>query len=201
MISRLPRVLSLMLPLVAALAAGCTGPSEVPPEMRRLALDLPPTDGPLNVIVRSDGFEPGQEIPEANTAYGQNLSPTLNWSNIPESAQSIVVLAEDSDVKDGPYVHWVIFNIPAASDGIRQGIGPQGLLSYPLGAHQGTNSAGTIGYTGPKPPVGDPTHHYHFEVFALNTMLKQPVGANRTDVVKAMAGHVVGKGQIMGSYR
>ena len=202
MISRLSRVLSVVLPLVAAgLAAGCKSPAEIPPEMRRVAMDLSPTDGPLVVAVRSDGFEAGHEVPEENTGYGQNISPPLSWTGIPESAQSLVLLVEDTDVKDGPFVHWVMFNIPATSDGIRQGIGPEGLLSYPLGAHQGTNSAGTIGYFGPKPPVGEPAHHYHFQVFALNTTLKLPVGANRTDVVNAMNGHVVGKGQIIGTFR
>ena len=65
---------------------------------------------------------------------------------------------------------------------------------------QGRTTRGSVGYYGPRPPVGDPPHHYHFQVFALDTMLDVPLGADRDQVLDAMQGHVLAKGELVGTY-
>ena len=83
---------------------------------------------------------------------------------------------------------------------------PEGLqdhprLTAPEGMLQGLNSRGSMGYFGPRPPVGDPPHHYHFQVFALDTRLEVPPGAERDAVLEAMKGHVLAAGELVGTYQ
>jgi Raf kinase inhibitor-like YbhB/YbcL family protein len=172
------------------------------PEMQRLSLNLPQTDGPLVLHVRSDAFDTNGEIPAEHTAYGRNASPLLNWSGVPEGAKSIAVMVEDPDAPEPkPFVHWLVYNLSPYASGLPADVPPGDYLSAPAGAAQGKNSANTVGYSGPRPPVGDPAHHYHFQVFALDKELGLKAGATRQDLIRAMNGHVVAKGQLVGTYR
>ena len=94
-----------------------------------------------------------------------------------------------------------IYDIPAGVTRLREGIPGTPILQDPKDAKQGPNSMGSIGYTGPKPPVGDPAHHYHFQIFALDvpTLDLEP-GAKRDAVLKAMEGHVLAEGEIVGTF-
>ncbi|GAA4164297.1 hypothetical protein GCM10023069_18880 [Shinella granuli] len=93
------------------------------------------------------------------------------------------------------------YDIPADTTKLREGLPGTPILQYPKGLKQGANSMGSIGYTGPKPPVGDPAHHYHFQVFALDVdTLGIDPGATREDVLKAMSSHVLSKGEIVGTF-
>jgi Raf kinase inhibitor-like YbhB/YbcL family protein len=183
---------------------GCHGNShaDVPESMRRLAMELPQTDGPLNLHVRSDAFEEGREIPDEYSADGRNVSPSVAWSGVPAGAQSIVVIVEDPDAPppQTPFVHWLVYAIPPTVERLPQGIPKVKQPEQPAGIVQGLNSSGSVGWFGPKPPKGDPPHHYHFQVFALDRNLKLEPGVNRQQVLEAMSGHVVGKGQVVGLF-
>jgi Raf kinase inhibitor-like YbhB/YbcL family protein len=97
---------------------------------------------------------------------GQNISPTLQWSNPPAGTKSFAVTAYDPDAPTGSgWWHWVMYNIPAGTTGLAAGAGNG--RNAPRGSAQGTTDFGTKGYGGPCPPVGDKPHHYHFTVFAL----------------------------------
>jgi Raf kinase inhibitor-like YbhB/YbcL family protein len=99
---------------------------------------------------------------------GQNISPTLNWSNAPAGTKSFAVTAYDPDAPTGSgWWHWVMYNIPATATGLPAGAGNG--RNAPSGSQQGMTDFGTKGYGGPCPPVGDKPHHYHFKVFALKT--------------------------------
>jgi Raf kinase inhibitor-like YbhB/YbcL family protein len=101
-----------------------------------------------------------------------------------------------------PVVHWVAWNIPGEKTELREGLESLDRLDDPMGLRQGPNTAaGNIGYKGPRPPEGDPPHHYHFEVFALDQMLDLRAGANREDLIKAMRGHVLAKGELIGVFK
>ena len=97
---------------------------------------------------------------------GQNISPTLNWSNPPAGTKSFAVTAYDPDAPTGSgWWHWVMYNIPPTASGLTAGAGNG--RNAPRGSQEGRTDFGTKGYNGPCPPVGDKPHHYHFTVFAL----------------------------------
>ena len=96
----------------------------------------------------------------------------------------------------------MVWNIPGSVTSLREGLESLDRLQDPMGLRQGPNTAaGNVGYKGPRPPESDPAHHYHFEVFALDQMLALRAGANREDLVKAMRGHVLAKGELIGLFQ
>jgi len=141
--------------------------------------------------VSSPSFSDGGYIPQKYTCDGENIFPTLKFSNIPEKAKSLVIIMDDPDAPGGTFTHWIVWNIPANVTEIKEGAD----LNYP----QGENDFGDIGYGGPCPPKGT-THRYYFRVYALDTFLNLPEGATRSDLVKAMSGHIVAKATLMGRY-
>ena len=167
----------------------------------KIAIDLvEPTSA--NEIAVEAAFEKDGPIPLQYVADGDNASPAIEWSNAPEGTKSFVLIADDPDAqKPKPCTHWLAYDIPASTTKLREGIPGTPVLQEPKGAKQGANSMGSIGYTGPKPPVGDPAHHYHFQVFALDveTLVLEP-GAKRDAVLKAMEGHVLAEGEIVGTF-
>lgn len=125
----------------------------------------------------------------------------LSWSAAP-NAVSYAIILEDPDAKPiVPFVHWLAWNIPAAIQQLPEGLQEQHRLTEPEGVLQGATGRGSVGYFGPRPPVGDPPHRYVFQVFALDTMLKIPPGADRDQLLAAMRGHVLAKGRLTGRYQ
>ena len=107
---------------------------------------------------------------------------------------------DDPDVKaPRPFVHWVIYNIPAGTTSLEAGLPTKPRLDAPKGALQGSNSKSSTGYFGPRPPKGDPPHHYHIKVFALDQALKIEPGSDEDTMVKATSGHVLGEGELTGT--
>ena len=154
-----------------------------------------------SIALTSTAFGPDAAIPRKHSEYADGVSPPLRWSPVP-GAKSYVLLAEDPDSKPiTPFVHWVAWNIPPEVTSLPEGLQEQERLTEPAGLMQGATSRGSVGYYGPRPPVGDPPHHYHFQIFALDTLLQLPLGATRDDVLKAATGHVIGKGELVGTYR
>jgi Raf kinase inhibitor-like YbhB/YbcL family protein len=169
-----------------------------------LAVHLPETATNASLTVSSTAFGQGIAIPDRYSSYDQNASPPLRWTDGPDGTRSYAILTEDPDASTTPLpiVHWVVWNIPAAVRALREGLESLDRLEDPMGLRQGPNTAaGNVGYKGPHPPEGDPPHHYHFEVFALDQMLDLRAGANRDDLVNAMHGHVLAKGELVGSFK
>lgn len=157
--------------------------------------DAPP------VKVASPAFANGDEIPHANTDYGDGLSPALTWNNVPAGTRAFAVVLEDPDVRQNPpFVHWLLYNLPGDMRELPESIPADSPLTEFGGALQGRASNGTIGYFGPRPPTEDKPHRYHFEVFCLDSYLDIDSGADREQLIKAMAGHVLAKGELVGLY-
>jgi Raf kinase inhibitor-like YbhB/YbcL family protein len=157
-----------------------------------------------SLSVSSTAFGQGDTIPHRYSSYDQNASPPLRWTEGPRGTQSYAILTEDPDARTTPLpvVHWVVWNIPTTVSTLREGLPGLDRLEDPMGLRQGPNTgAGNVGYKGPRPPEGDPPHHYHFEVFALDRMLDLQVGANREDLVRAMNGHVLARGELIGLFK
>jgi Raf kinase inhibitor-like YbhB/YbcL family protein len=158
----------------------------------KVSVDRPETRTAGKLTVTSSAFKPGQPIPQKYSGYGDSVSPQLSWSAAPK-AKSYAVLTDDPDGPGPePVSHWVDWNIPpgvtSLGEGVKAGV-------------QGTNSHKTLGYTGPHPPLKDPAHHYHFQVLALDAMLNVPGGADRDTVLAAAKGHVIAKGEVVGTFK
>ena len=151
----------------------------------------------MKLIVSSSAFQPGELIPKKYTCYGEEVSPPIAWSDVPKETKSIALISDDPDAPRGTWVHWVIFNIPANAKELAENIQPRSTL--PDGSRQGMNDSREIGYGGPCPPRG--THRYYFKVFALNTTLTLESGATKAQLLKAMEGHILGEGEVMGKYK
>lgn len=154
----------------------------------------------VTMRVSSPTIRDGAQIPKQHSEYADGHAPALTWNAV-EGARSYVLIMEDPDAKPiTPFVHWVAYNIPASATQLPEGLPKQGRLKLPEGMLQGANSYGSIGYFGPKPPVGDPPHRYHFQVFAIDRMLDLEPHANRDEVLAAIDGHVLAKGELTGTF-
>jgi len=131
------------------------------------------------------------QIPAAYTCDGENLSPPLTFSGIPEGAQSLALIMDDPDAPSGDWVHWVVYNIdPSARDV------PKGTI--PLGGMEGVGSDGDSAYGGPCPPSG--SHRYFFRLYALDTALELGERPDKAALLRAMEGHILAEDAIMGKY-
>ncbi len=176
-------------------------PLEPRPKGETLAMARDETQGRGSLRVGSPRFATRAAIPAEHSAWYQDVSPPLSWSGAPAGTKSFALLMEDPDAKMGkPFVHWVAWNIPATVMKF-----DEALPTFPqvpqLGKmRQGRNTRGSIGYYGPRPPVGDRPHRYHFQIFALDTLLEIKPGSDRETLIAAMAGHVLAKGETVGLY-
>jgi Raf kinase inhibitor-like YbhB/YbcL family protein len=165
-----------------------------------VAFTRPQTQSQGRLTVSSSGFAQDGAIPAKYSEYADGVAPPLSWSAV-ANAKSYVVITEDPDAKPvTPVVHWLAWNIPAAATSLPEGLQEQPRLTEPDGLLQGRTTHGSTGWRGPQPPVGDPPHHYHFQVYALDRMLDVPWGADRDTLLAAMQGHVLAKGELVGIY-
>ncbi|MBQ5946218.1 YbhB/YbcL family Raf kinase inhibitor-like protein [Massilia sp. ST3] len=165
-----------------------------------LANKRPETDAKGQLAVSSSAFRDGGQLDARFSEYADGVSPPLSWKAVP-NAKSYAIVMEDPDSKPvTPFVHWLAWNIPATVTSLPEGLQEQPRLTEPDGVLQGRNTRGSSGWFGPKPPVGDPAHRYHFQVYALDTVLDLPFGADRDQLLQAMRGHILAKGEIVGKY-
>lgn len=165
-----------------------------------LAMARPETRTERTLQVTSRAFADGAPIPQRHSEYADGVSLPLAWTAVPE-ARSYVIVMEDPDARPiTPFVHWVAWNIPAGTTSLPEGLHEIERLTAPDGLMQGRTSRGAPGYFGPRPPVGDPPHRYHIQVLALDRELDLPAGSDRDAVLAAARGHVIAKGELVGTY-
>ncbi|MCG3199428.1 MAG: hypothetical protein GHCLOJNM_03943 [bacterium] len=151
----------------------------------------------MTIKVTSSAFKEGDMIPRKYTCQGPDVSPPLAFDSIPEGAKSLALICDDPDAPVGTWVHWVLFDLPGNTKELEEKVPPNKTLEN--GAVHGLNDFKKLGYGGPCPPSG--THRYFFKVHALDRKLGLPSGATKKDVEKAMEGHVLAMGQLMGKYK
>jgi len=156
-------------------------------------------EGGKQIRVTSPAFKDGDMIPRKHTCDGEDLSPPLQFGGVPSGAKSLVLICDDPDAPVGTWTHWVLFNLPPDTKMVAEKIAAAAKL--PNGAVHGHNSWGgrKIGYGGPCPPSG--THRYYFKVYALDVKLDLPSGTTKKHLTKAMKGHIIGEGGLMGTYK
>jgi hypothetical protein len=154
----------------------------------------------MTLSIRSSAFDDGGEIPREHSCEGNDTSPPLNWSGVPWDARSLVLIVDDPDAPDPAapkmtWVHWVLFNIPPDATGLAAAMTSRQL---PEGTGEGLNDWQRTGYGGPCPPIG--RHRYVHKLYALNTVLPPLRQPTKTELEKAMEGHVVASAQLIGTF-
>jgi Raf kinase inhibitor-like YbhB/YbcL family protein len=148
--------------------------------------------------LQSNAFQEGADIPRQFTCEGADVSPSLTWSEPPQKTQSLALIVDDPDAPVGTWVHWVAWNIPAATRQLPENVSKTADL--PGGGRQGNNDFKKTGYGGPCPPPGKP-HRYFFKLYALDSTLDLKPGAGKKELDQAMKGHVLAEAQLMGKYQ
>jgi Raf kinase inhibitor-like YbhB/YbcL family protein len=179
-------VLLTVLCLVVMLLVGC--------EYR----ERPLKEEEMALTVSSSAFKEGDRIPAKYTCQGQDVSPSLAWSEPPAGTQSFALIMDDPDAPGGVFTHWVLFNIPSDSRNLSEAVPTQAELAS--GALQGKNDFGKTGYGGPCPPPGRP-HQYQFTLYALEQPLDLRGGASKNQLLSVMEGHILAQGQLTGTYQ
>lgn len=149
----------------------------------------------FNLTTRA--FENGATIPAKHTCKGDDLSPPLDWDEIPKGTTSLALIMEDPDAPGGTFIHWIVYNLPADNNGLEANIPRQKHLKN--GATQGKNDFDKIGYGGPCPPKGE-EHRYFFRLFALKKKLPPESANNEKDFYKAIKGLVLEEAEYMGKF-
>jgi Raf kinase inhibitor-like YbhB/YbcL family protein len=155
----------------------------------------------MSLRLLSPAFSDGTPIPRRYTGDGEDLSPPLSWSGTPATARELALIVDDPDAPTKqPWVHWVIYNLPATHSELAEGITPVAQPPVAPGVVQGKNSWNSVGYGGPAPPKGHGTHRYYFKLYALDTALRRPEGLDKAGLLKKMEGHIVSEVVLMGTY-
>ena len=172
-----------------------------------MAFEVSAQDAPETISVTSSAFDHHGMVPESNSAYGENVSIDLTWSDLPEGTQQLALICDDPKVveigmMEQPFVHWVMYNIPASASGLPAGLPSDATLEMEglEGAVNGLNGLGRPGYFGPRPPANGQLHAYHFRVYALDDALNLEPGLGKAELLDAMNGHVLATGMLMGHY-
>ncbi len=147
--------------------------------------------------IKSTAFKEGELIPGKYTCDNIDISPPLEWSQVPSGLKSFALICDDPDAPMGTYVHWVLFNLPENARDLPENVPKMEVLNN--GAKQGKNDFGKTGYGGPCPPGG--THRYYFKIYALDKELDSRPGITKRELLKAMEGHILAEAQLMGRYR
>ena len=185
----------------------CLGPGIVPAAAALVCLafglaaftpSVAQTTGKDNMQITSTAFGDGAPIPARYTGDGQDVSPPLKFSNVPEGTRSLALIADDPDAPVGTWVHWVLYNLPSSVAELAEEVPKTKTIA--AGASQGLNDFHRLGYGGPSPPPGKP-HRYFFRLYALDKTLELKPGATRKELDRAMAGHILQQAQWMGTYQ
>ena len=150
----------------------------------------------MSITITSTAFTEGSMIPRDYTCDGEDISPTLTWSGVPDGTKSLALICDDPDAPMGTWVHWVLFNIPAHIMELPDKTLPEKIIQN--GAKHGMNDFRKFGYGGPCPPGG--THRYYFKLYALDTEINLEAGITKAQLLKSMEGHILAEGQLMGRY-
>lgn len=165
-------------------------------------------DAPETITVTSSAFDHHGTVPEEYSAYSDNKSIDLMWSNLPAGAVQLAVICDDPKVveigmMETPFVHWVAYNIPASASGLPADLSKDAEVMGVAGLQgmiNGLNGTSRAGYFGPRPPVNGQLHSYHFRVYAIDADLGLEAGLGKDELLAAIDGHVLATGMLMGHY-
>jgi Raf kinase inhibitor-like YbhB/YbcL family protein len=141
--------------------------------------------------LESSAFENAQAIPSRHSCEGEDVSPPLRWSNVPEGTRSLALVVDDPDAPGGVFTHWLAWGLDPAAEELGEGD------SAP---NEGRNDFGTSGYRGPCPPPGHGRHRYVFRLYALDAEPELSAGTGKAELEQAIEGHVLTIAELVGTY-
>ena len=141
--------------------------------------------------LESSAFENAQAIPSRHSCEGEDVSPPLRWSNVPEGARSLALVVDDPDAPGGVFTHWIAWGLDPATEGLSEG---------ERAPYEGQNDFGATGYRGPCPPPGHGRHRYVFRLYALDADLELGAGLAKTELEQAIEGRVLTIAELVGTY-
>lgn len=171
------------------------------PLLAAALVSVPASSSVVRFSLASAAFPANGPIPSKHTCEGADVSPELTWSGLPAGARSLALIVDDPDAPDPAapkmtWVHWVLYDLPPTAGGLPEGVASKVL---PPGTREGKNDWKRTGWGGPCPPIG--THRYFFRLYALDVVLPDLQEPTKAALAKAMEGHVVGKAELVGTYR
>jgi Raf kinase inhibitor-like YbhB/YbcL family protein len=143
--------------------------------------------------LRSSAFNDHDLMPDRLSMLAGNISPPLSWSGVPDDTAELVLLVEDPDGGQPPFVHWLVTGVDPGTSGVPEG-------GVPARGQQWANGFGDTGWTGPRPPKGDPPHRYFFRLYAVDGPIRLPQAPTAADVHKAVTGHERASGTLVGTF-
>lgn len=176
----------------AALALPACSDGAPEPEKRVVVLS------DANLKVESPAFAEGERIPAKYTCEGDDVSPALSWTGVPEGTKEFALTADDPDAPGKTWVHWVLYGLPPGATELPEGVPATESLSD--GARNGKNDFSKVGYGGPCPPPGHGVHRYFFKLYALDSAVDLGPGATKNKLIEAIEGHALAKSELTGTY-
>jgi Raf kinase inhibitor-like YbhB/YbcL family protein len=151
---------------------------------------------PYKIELKSNAFSDGELIPQKYTCDGDDISPSLSWSKLPDNTKEIVLICEDPDAPGRIFTHWVFYGLSPDSTMLQENVAKK---EKAAGGLQGKNDFGKIGYGGPCPPRGS-AHRYYFKLSAIDKQLNLKPGLSKSDLLKVIEGHILAQGELIGRY-
>lgn len=173
-----------------------------PPEAADSEDTAAPEETAMKITITSPAFSHNEPIPRKHTGQGEDVSPALAWSGVPEGTKELALIMDDPDApRLEPWVHWVIYKLPPTLVSLPEGVPTTPTLTEPAGAMQGNNTWPAIGYRGPMPPPRHGVHHYHFRLYALDAALAVQPGLDKKQLLAKTKGHILAEGELIGTYQ
>ena len=146
-----------------------------------------------DLAITSPAFGFGEPIPTRHTGEGEDVSPELRWTGVPEGTRQLAVICHDPDAPlPHGFTHWVVYGIPPSATGVPEGGGGE--------FSEGRTDFGQTGYGGPAPPPGHGTHHYYFFIYALDSEITDGPGLTRLELLDRVSDHLIEMNRLVGTY-
>jgi Raf kinase inhibitor-like YbhB/YbcL family protein len=163
-------------------------------------MKVDPIDKTATLAPRSPGQAADGRLSERHSAYFDNISPAIEWDPVP-GAGAYALIVEDPDApRELPFLHWLLWNIPAGTTRLEEGVPNEAYPANPPGSMQGRNDAGTYGWYGPRPPAGHGPHRYYFQLFALAEPLEMGSDTPLNELLNALKGDTLAKGEMVATF-
>lgn len=151
----------------------------------------------MALSLKSSVFDDGSEIPRKYSCQGEDVSPPLSWSGVPQETRSLALVCSDPDAPGGTFQHWAVFDLPPGTEGLDEGF----TVGQIEGAREAVNDFGNAGYGGPCPPEGHGPHRYRFKLYALGQgQLSLGEAAKVEQVIEAAEAAAIETAELVGTY-